>query len=108
MNAPVKTIEVPISLLADVFGDDHHPGEGESRGPLIPVNALLSIAKEIALLTTLVEDHSTTYNDLGMHFLWLSRRMETAATIGYTELRGLYDRIAELEAQLAAKPQAAE
>ena len=103
MNAPAETIEVPINLIADVFGDDHHPGTGESKGPLIPINALTSIAQDIALLTTLVEDTSTTYADLGMHFLWLSRRMEAAAVIGHDEIRKLYDRVAELESQLAAK-----
>jgi len=97
------TAMVPMGVLADSFGDNFRTPDGENPGPMIPVNALWSIAKEIALLVTVVEDTGTTYPDLGMHFLWLSRRMEAAAQIGADQIHDLQGQIRRLESQLAAK-----
>ena len=85
--------------LADAFGDNYGPHEGAERGPFIPVNALWSTAKEIAILA-MVTESDTPCLDMGMHLVWLSRRMETAAEIGASEIRALQARVHELEAQL--------
>ena len=96
MSAPTYT----AADLADAFGDNYGSTlDKAERGPWIPINALWSIAKEIGILATVVEEVDTV-DDWAMHLLWLGRRMETAAAIGAGEVGALQDRIKELEAKL--------
>ena len=98
MNARVYS----AADFVEAFGNNYAEHiDASERAAWIPVNALWSTAKELSVLVSEIES-DTPHRDLGMHFIWLSKRLEVAAEIGAAEIRALQARVKELEAKLAA------
>ena len=98
MNAPAYS----AADFAAAFGDNY---SGGAPGLMIPVNALFSCAEELSVLSLAANEQHV---DFEIVLIRLARRMNLAAELGHGELLALLERVAELEAQLAVKAQAAE